>query len=382
MRIHSHEPEEVKKILAQLNLSFTIMDKKASNNDSFKWFNLPSFVWDDKLLETTYFDVKVSDRTAFFKAFNVKETKRQFIHYKKKEQPYKKYQYRITHEINPKYPIFIISKGRSEKRLTVDTLEAMNCPYTIVVEPQEVEAYMKHIKSSNILVLPYEYCGKNQGSIPARNFIWEYATKRGFEKHWILDDNIRGFFRWNYNVKLPVNSGVVFKCLEDYLEHFTNVGMAAMNYNMDLAAIHIEKAMITHNTKCYSCILINNKLMDDKKIGRWEGKFNEDVDLTIRTLKGGLCSMAFNNFLSGKCSTGMKGGNNEIYKQCSEEGFMEKYKALEDKHPECVKMQRKHKDKRPHHKVNYNKVAKAKPIMKDIEPQPINELNMVFEIKN
>ena len=39
--------------------------------------------------------------------------------------------------MNPKYPIYILSKGRWESRLTVKTLEKKNVPFRVVVEPDE-----------------------------------------------------------------------------------------------------------------------------------------------------------------------------------------------------------------------------------------------------
>ena len=42
--------------------------------------------------------------------------------------------------VQPKYPVYIISKGRWESRLTVKALERMQVHYRIVVEPQEYEA--------------------------------------------------------------------------------------------------------------------------------------------------------------------------------------------------------------------------------------------------
>jgi len=43
--------------------------------------------------------------------------------------------------MNPKYPVYIISKGRWESRLTSKALEAIRVPYRIVVEPQEFKQY-------------------------------------------------------------------------------------------------------------------------------------------------------------------------------------------------------------------------------------------------
>ena len=39
--------------------------------------------------------------------------------------------------MNPKHPVYIISKGRWESRHTSTALEKMNMPYSIVVEEDE-----------------------------------------------------------------------------------------------------------------------------------------------------------------------------------------------------------------------------------------------------
>ena len=41
----------------------------------------------------------------------------------------------------PKYPIYIVSKGRWESRLTAKALEAIKVPYYVVVEESEYEKY-------------------------------------------------------------------------------------------------------------------------------------------------------------------------------------------------------------------------------------------------
>ena len=57
----------------------------------------------------------------------------------------------------PKYPIYIISKGRSDTRFTSRSLEMMNVPYYIVIEESEFEAYNKHIDANKILTLPKNF---------------------------------------------------------------------------------------------------------------------------------------------------------------------------------------------------------------------------------
>lgn len=91
--------------------------------------------------------------------------------------------------MNPKYPVYIISKGRWESRLTSKAFESMSMPYRIVTEPQEFDNYTSVIDPSKILVLPFSNLGK--GSIPARNWVWEHSIAEGHARHWIVDDNIQ-----------------------------------------------------------------------------------------------------------------------------------------------------------------------------------------------
>ena len=56
-----------------------------------------------------------------------------------------------------KYPIYIISKGRADTRLTVKTLEHIGQPYKVVIEAHEYADYAAVIDPDNILVLPSDF---------------------------------------------------------------------------------------------------------------------------------------------------------------------------------------------------------------------------------
>ena len=47
--------------------------------------------------------------------------------------------------MNPRYPVYVISKGRWDTRLTVRALESISVPYRVVVEPQERDRYAEVI---------------------------------------------------------------------------------------------------------------------------------------------------------------------------------------------------------------------------------------------
>ena len=252
-----------------------------------------------------------------------------------------------------KYPIYIISKGRWEHRHTVKALQKLGAGWRIVVEPQEYEHYAAVIDSRQILTLPFSNLG--QGSIPARNWVWEHSLQEGHKRHWILDDNIRDFYRLHNNLKVRLDSPVTFKAIEDFVDRYENLKIAGMNYEL-LVPRKAKCPPITFNTRIYSCILLENKCRH-----RWRGRYNEDTDLSLRILKDGDCSALFNAFLCDKQATmTMKGGNtDELYRQDKEfDGRLEMAKSLARQHPDVTKITRKWG--RWQHHVDYRPFKKNK----------------------
>lgn len=235
--------------------------------------------------------------------------------------------------MNPKYPIYIVSKGRWESRLTSKALEEMKVPYHIAIEPQEYDQYASVIDAKKILILPFSNLG--QGSIPARNWIWEHSISVGAERHWILDDNIRDFYRFNRNLKVRVSSGTIFRCGEDFIDRYENIALAGFQYDFFIPRKYI-RPMFLLNTRIYSCILIKNDIPY-----RWRGKYNEDTDLSLRILKDGWCTILFNSFLAKKKATmTMRGGNtDELYIRNEKmDGRLLMAESLKEQHPDISKI--------------------------------------------
>jgi hypothetical protein len=257
--------------------------------------------------------------------------------------------------MNPKYPIYIISKGRWQRRQTSKALEIMQVPYRIVIEPQEFENYAKFIDKKKILVLPFSNLG--QGSIPARNWVWEHSIKEGHQKHWILDDNMDSFYRLNRNMKLIVTSGSIFKAAEDFVDRYENIALSGFQYNSFVFKDSVVPPYRL-NTRIYSCILIDNNINY-----RWRGRFNEDTDLSLRVLKDGFCTMLFNAFLVNKETTmRAKGGNtDELYKNT--DNRKEFAESLYQQHPDVVEVVWKFN--RWHHSVDYKPFKKNKLVKKE-----------------
>src|SRR5215475_9752841 len=276
--------------------------------------------------------------------------------------------------MNPQFPIYIISKGRWESRLTSKALELMAVPYRIVIEPQEYDQYSAVIDPAKILTLPFSNLGL--GSIPARNWVWEHSIRKGHARHWILDDNIRSFRRFNQNQRLRVNDGTTFKAAEDFILRYENIGLAGMHYDF-LANTTLTRCInkpFLLNTRIYSCILIENSLSM-----RWRGRYNEDTDLSLRVLKAGYCTVLFYAFLCDKEATmTMKGGNtDQLYQQNRRfDGRLAMARSLQRQHPDVVQVNWKWG--RWQHQVDYRPFRANKLKLKPdtIIPSGSNEYGM------
>lgn len=266
-----------------------------------------------------------------------------------------------------KYPIYIPTKGRYESMYTMRALENLEVPYICLVEPQEVELYKKELKARDykwyhILELPFSNHGKGSG--PARNFAWEHSKAHGFRRHWVMDDNIFEFWRFFNNSRIKFDTGSFFRAWEDWNDRFLNLKMSGLQYKFFVMDSYHYKPVLL-NSRLMSCILIENDLEH-----RWRGKWNEDVDLSIRTLKSGYCTALSYTFLCGKARTGtIKGGNTsevyEDYKNASpnveDDPAYKKSKMLVDLHPDCVQLVKRYG--RWHHHVDISRFSTNKLII-------------------
>ena len=291
----------------------------------------------------------------------ISPTRKSLWYPKSQIEHYANKRYVSDRPLPPKYPIYVISKGRWEKPLTAAALEECGIPYHIVVEPQEYDKYSDVISPDKILVTPFSNLG--QGSTPVRNWVWEHSLSIGARRHWVLDDNLYMFLRFHRNLKVPVADGTIFRLAESFVDRYSNVAISGFNY---LHFVERKKGNryppVRLNTRIYSCILIQNDIPY-----RWRGKYNEDTDLCIRALKDGWVTMLFNAFLADKTTTmRMPGGNtDELYAgngyslgrsteltPAMQEAVLEKAMTLQAMHPDIVKVKKKWG--RWHHEVDYS----------------------------
>ena len=338
---------------------------KRYNRDAPEWkshwismtdFNVPSIDplasidihfddnWTNETLQEL-FEQTVTDKTktVFFPQKEVSDQNRKRI---------------ISDRRNPQYPIYILSKGRSENCITADHLIKMEVPFKIVVEKEEIPLYAKHYGVENIIELDMKFRDeydtyipdfddtKSKGSGPARNFIWWHAKNVvKSDWHWIMDDNIFGFnFFWN-NQRIKASDGTPFTAAEDFVNRYDNIAISGLNYYSFAIPGSKERPYVS-NTKIYSCLLIKN----DTPI-RWAGRYNEDVDICIRALKEGYSTIQFDAYLAKKGATQkLGGGNTDAF--YAEEGTLPKSNMLAWNHPDITTVVWRFA--RWHHTTNYD----------------------------
>lgn len=245
---------------------------------------------------------------------------------------------------DPRYPVYVISKGRAGRCLTARFFVADGVPFRLVVEPQEAGAYRGRF-AEQVVELPFSNLGR--GSMPARNWCWEDAKERGARRHWIFDDNIYLIDRLNRGKRIPCNAAAALSAIEDFTDRYMNVAISGLNYTMFVT--NQTPRPFTVNCHVYSALLIDCSIPY-----RWRLRYNEDTDLCLQVLTSGLCTVLFNAFSVRKVGTMvMKGGNSEeLYKG---HGRLIMARALEEVWPDLVDV--KWRFGRPQHVVNWKRFA-------------------------
>jgi hypothetical protein len=246
----------------------------------------------------------------------------------------------MAEQLRPHYPIYIPSKNRYQKgrALTIRALQRDRVPFYVVVEQEELAEYAAIAGRDRCLVLPWS----NRGSVtPARNWIMEHAIESGAERHWQLDDNMNGFYRFYRGKRLPVTAGVALAVCEAFADRYENLALAGLNYDMFVPYHTVAPLVI--NCHVYSCTLVDNAIPY-----RWRPAYNEDTDLCLQVLSGGWCTALLNGFTVKKKTTmKLAGGNtDQLYRG---DGRLRMARSLERDWPYVVEVRRRFE--RPQHVV-------------------------------
>jgi hypothetical protein len=177
----------------------------------------------------------------------------------------------------PRFPVYVVSKGRAGKSRTVRHL--FGIPFMLVVEPQDEIQYRLAYPFALIYVLPEN----DLGVAYARQCMLEHVRSLGVEKFWQIDDNIGSFSVCVNGVWRRSTAVEVLTEVEDKAD-LLGIEMAAPDFR---AWKHEHEWTKNSHTVC--CVLTPTVSVDyDVSI-----VCHEDIDFCVRHLLAGGSTIRF-----------------------------------------------------------------------------------------
>ena len=275
----------------------------------------------------------------------------------------------------PKYPVYIPSKGRSDRPLTAKMFDRDGVPFRFVVEPNEVPAYAADWGEERVLVLPEN----NRGLVYSRNWIKQHAIGEGHERHWQFDDDVWRLRRLHHGRRYPCDSRIALVVAEDFVDRYENVGLCSFNSSFFVPAtqgISLQKWPPFYlNSRCYTNFLMMNSLPYG-----WRNRYNEDTDMTLQVLAGGWCTILFNVFVMDTPETMEAHGGQMMSATGSYQGDgrLKMARELERVWPHVVETRRRFK--RPQHHIKHDWKKFDTPLVRKagVEDAPPDEYGMAL----
>lgn len=242
--------------------------------------------------------------------------------------------------IELRYPVFVPSKGRATQAMTPRFMLDEGVPFRLVVEPSEVDAYAAAFPDARLLVTPRD----EMRLLGVRNFIRDVSVEEGHARHWQFDDNIRRMFRYHAGRRHPCDARFALAMVEEFTDRYTNIGISGFDYETFARGAAPPYRLNVH---VYSASLVSNEMPY-----RWRLLYNDDTDLCLQVLAGGLCTVQFCAFLAEKGGTmKLAGGNTEDLYQG--DGRLRMARELERMWPGVVRVDRRFR--RPQHVVKWSR---------------------------
>lgn len=262
----------------------------------------------------------------------------------------------MTTTVAPRFPVYIPTRGRPDKQLTAKKLLAIGIRPTLVVEDAEYDVYANANPECLVLVWPQRYMDEYERTPEldphpttgaAHNFAWDHSREAGFSHHWIMDDNIQGFWyrtdKGRYNGKPTTEH---FRWHEALMLRYRNLAGFALGLGHTFGS-----KPFTLNTRLYCATLYRNDLHEYGI--RWRRGLNDDTIVSLDILKTRYWCTAESHVLGiQKVQTTrakrLPGGMTDFY---ADGGFIRKAAEAVRCHPDCVKVANRYG--RVHHQIDY-----------------------------
>jgi len=180
------------------------------------------------------------------------------------------------------YPILVPSKGRAA---TATTPKILDGQCTLFVEPQDRAEYVARWQNTAIVELP----ANDQGIVYVRQYMLEWARKKGLAWIWVLDDNLRGLGRVKNRRIQKGDAKTILWEAEAAQTFAARVGLIGLQYQQYAWA---TTRLYDFNRLTACCILIRTDTGINYRYGT---DTKEDVDFCLLHLTQGWASVLWSS---------------------------------------------------------------------------------------
>jgi hypothetical protein len=203
-------------------------------------------------------------------------------------------------------PILICSKGRPDGP-TFRLLDAAYLPYQVIVENHEADTYAAALGDNRVIRM----AARDRGLAYSRQFALDYARAKNWPWYWMLDDDIKGFFRTVDKKTVPTAANAL-EFAQDLTE-YNECGQIGLEYQQFAWS---NTKSIVWNSYCDVAVCIRTDLPVNY---RTQLPFKSDRDFTLQILSLGfhVAKLAQISFAVPRNGSN-KGGLYDLYKTDAE----------------------------------------------------------------
>ena len=195
----------------------------------------------------------------------------------------------------PRYPVYVPSKGRAHTPLTVKFMQRDRLPFRLVVEPQEADRYAGLVgDTGQLLVLPES----DQGLLFAATGSAAMQRRKAMPGTGRSVTTSTPSTGCTTGAGSPARLGRPWPWSKTSRIATRNIGIAGLNYEMFVPVETTRQPPLVFNVHVYSCTLISHAMPC-----RWRCLYNDDTDLCLQALAAGWCTVLMNVFVAKKRAT-------------------------------------------------------------------------------
>ena len=200
-------------------------------------------------------------------------------------------------------PIFVPSKNRAFESPLLRELQASQAEYWYVIEPQDKAKYQP--LTDNLLILPEN----DRGLCYVRNWIDNYCKQNDIDWYWMLDDDVKRFYKSVNGKNHPETLTNALSGAEKILsKHMEVIGQASLEYQQFAWS---ARKKVAWQSYC-DVVVLNKSTLPISFRSEFELKVDRDYTLQVQSLGYQTARVTKYSFAAPKIGSN-SGGLNEVY---------------------------------------------------------------------